>query len=369
MAEESFEDYGSGGDASPFGNQAFRRSINRRSARFRRVRPEKSVAIPNGNGNLSPNDANVESDIEDLTDAMGTMQRRIMRIEEERQAKQEHTEQVKIENTELKLRVNDLENTHHDLTLKFEEMKLHERTKARDDLEKLKKEKSLELAVVTQQNSQQVEELARITKENVKYRHKAEKYKKQMETMQDKIDVFHVKVEDQMEKYQQLNESTTTERERYTKNLSQHTTEKLSLQTHIATLEAETKTLSEKYDNMKKQAVDACTLVKSQDDAKPSEVQSLTDENSKLNQQIEDLNLQLLQQHLAKAKDFQRSGEAEDSFANEIGLMEADELAIKYSELKCQHQQLQEYLDTLLTTILERDPSLLEKRHEKIEGN
>jgi hypothetical protein len=31
----------------------------------------------------------------------------------------------------------------------------------------------------------------------------------------------------------------------------------------------------------------------------------------------------------AKAKDFQRSGEAEDSFANEIGLMEADELAIK----------------------------------------
>ena len=32
---------------------------------------------------------------------------------------------------------------------------------------------------------------------------------------------------------------------------------------------------------------------------------------------------------LVKAKDFQRSGEAEDSFANEIGLMEADEIAIK----------------------------------------
>ena len=36
----------------------------------------------------------------------------------------------------------------------------------------------------------------------------------------------------------------------------------------------------------------------------------------------------LIDKH-AKAKDFQRSGEAEDSFANEIGLMEADELAIK----------------------------------------
>ena len=28
----------------------------------------------------------------------------------------------------------------------------------------------------------------------------------------------------------------------------------------------------------------------------------------------------------------------------------------KYAELKSQHQELQEYLDTLLTTILERDP-------------
>ena len=40
----------------------------------------------------------------------------------------------------------------------------------------------------------------------------------------------------------------------------------------------------------------------------------------------------LIDKH-ASAKDFQRSGEAEDSFANEIGLMEADELAIKVALL------------------------------------
>lgn len=364
MAEESFEDYGSGGDSSPFGNPAFRRSINRKSGRFRRPRPDKNsnLVVSNGNGNLSGTDATVESDIEDLTDAMGTMSRRIMRIEEERQAKQEHTEQVKIENTELKLRVNELDNNYHDLQLKFDEMKQTERSKAREDLEKLKKEKNLELELANQTISQQKDEISRITKENDKYRHKAEKYKKQLESLQDKLDAAHVKVEDQMEKYQKLNESTSNERERYTKQLSSHTTEKLQFQTHIAQLEAENKNLHTKYEEMKKQAVDAVTLVKNQDDAKPSEVQNLQDENDKLTQQIEDLNLQLLQQHISKAKDFQRSGEAEDSFANEIGLMEADELAIKYSELKCQHQQLQEYLDTLLTTILERDPSILEQQ-------
>ena len=143
--------------------------------------------------------------------------------------------------------------------------------------------------------------------------------------MQDKLDAAHVKVEDQMEKYQKLNESTSNERERYTKQLSSHTTEKLQFQapffknqdstfeinifekpekTHIAQLEAENKQLQTKYEEMKKQAVDAVTLVKTQDEAKPSEVQNLQDENDKLTQQIEDLNLQLLQQHIAKDNKF-----------------------------------------------------------------
>ena len=65
-------------------------------------------------------------------------------------AKQEHTEQVKIENTELKLRVNELDNNYHDLQLQFDEMKASERAKARDDLEKLKKEKNLELELANQ---------------------------------------------------------------------------------------------------------------------------------------------------------------------------------------------------------------------------
>ena len=43
------------------------------------------------------------------------------------QAKAEHTEQVKIENTELRLRVNDLETQLHDIQLKYQETKSRER--------------------------------------------------------------------------------------------------------------------------------------------------------------------------------------------------------------------------------------------------
>ena len=43
------------------------------------------------------------------------------------QAKAEHTEQIKIENTELRLRVNELEAQLHDLQLKYDETKQRER--------------------------------------------------------------------------------------------------------------------------------------------------------------------------------------------------------------------------------------------------
>jgi len=78
---------------------------------------------------------------------------------------------------------------------------------------------------------------------------------------------------------------------------------------------------------MKKQAHEAMKLIKKQDKVEDSELNDLRSENTRLAQQVEDLNLQLLQQHIAKAQDFQKSDN--DSFANEVGMMEVDELAIK----------------------------------------
>merc|ERR1711990_385678 len=77
----------------------------------------------------------VESDIDELSDQMNEMTRRMLRIEEERQAKAEHTEQVKIENTELRLRVNDLETQLHDIQLKYEETKSRERQRAKEQID------------------------------------------------------------------------------------------------------------------------------------------------------------------------------------------------------------------------------------------
>jgi hypothetical protein len=51
------------------------------------------------------------------------------------------------------MRLNELETNYHDLQLKFDEMRTKERSKAKEDIEKLSKEKGLELEVQKQQLS------------------------------------------------------------------------------------------------------------------------------------------------------------------------------------------------------------------------
>lgn len=377
MAEEAFEDYGSGGD-SPFGPSTFRRSINRKSGRFgrrsmrRAERPEIKIntsdmnnnSQSNQNGNdLMANEAivHVESDIDELSDQMNEMTRRMLRIEEERQAKSEHTEQVKIENTELRMRVNELEAQLHDLTLKYDETKQRERQRAKEQIEKIDREKKLQLEVATNQLKQTQEELTRHEKDNEKLRQKTDKYKKQIEQYNDKLEDSQNRIVEQIEKYQALNEKTSAEREQLGQQLNESTQIRGELQIHVNQLEQQYKELAAKYKEMKKSASDAMQLVKKQETTGNSEISDLREENEKLTQQIEDLNLQLLQQHIAKSKDFQKNPE-EESLASEIGMLEVDEITMKYATLKIERQQLQEYLDTLLANILERDPSLLEKR-------
>jgi len=377
MAEEAFEDYGSGGD-SPFGPSTFRRSINRKSGRFARrsmrraERPEIKISSSNDMNNngagasangtdTTANEAigHVESDIDELSDQMNEMTRRMLRIEEERQAKSEHTEQVKIENTELRMRVNELEAQLHDVTLKYDETKQRERQRAKEQIEKIEREKKLQLEMATNQLTQTQEELTRHERDNEKLRLKTDKYKKQIEQYNDKLEDTQNRIVEQIEKYQLLNEKTSAERESLSQQLAESTQIRGELQIHVNQLEQQYKELAAKYKEMKKSASEAMQLVKKQETTGSSEMTDLREENEKLTQQIEDLNLQLLQQHIAKSKDFQKNPE-EESLASEIGMLEVDQITMKYATLKIERQQLQEYLDTLLANILERDPSLLE---------
>merc|ERR1712141_790796 len=138
--------------------------------------------------------------------------------------------------------------------------------------------------------------MGRLRAENDKYRSKSEKYKKQLETANEKLEENQNRICDQVEKFQALIEKTTNERENMTQQSSEANQMRSELQIHVQQQDQAYKELTAKYKEMKRSASDAMNLVKKQETNGNTELDELN-ENDKLAQQVEDLNLQLLQQH------------------------------------------------------------------------
>ena len=86
--------------------------------------------------------------------------------------------------------------------------------------------------------------------------------------------------------------------------------------------------MAAKPEETKKSASESMKLVKKQETTDNSEMSDLREQNEKLIQQIEDLNLQLIQQHIAKSKGFQKNPD-EESLASEIEILEAEDSNLK----------------------------------------
>ena len=91
-------------------------------------------------------------------------------------------------------------------------------------------------------------------------------------------------------------------------------------------------------------------------------MQSLQVENQCLSDQIEDLNLQLLNQHVSRARALSDQRTMDTSLADEFFEATKDQLEEKYKKLSQNHQDLRDYLENILENIMERDPTLLEIR-------
>ena len=80
-------------------------------------------------------------------------------------------------------------------------------------------------------------------------------------------------------------------------------------------------------------------------------------ENERLQEMVEDLNLQLLNQHVARARALSEQKEIDESLCEEEPIEVVQE---KYRKLQDTHQDLRMYLERILDNIMERDPTLLE---------
>ena len=87
---------------------------------------------------------------------------------------------------------------------------------------------------------------------------------------------------------------------------------------------------------------------------------ALQDENKRLNELVEDLNVQLLNQHVSRARALSDPHKMETSFADEFEEATKDQVEQKFRKLESTHNDLRMYLEKILANIMERDPTLLE---------
>lgn len=90
------------------------------------------------------------------------------------------------------------------------------------------------------------------------------------------------------------------------------------------------------------------------------EVNMLQDENQRLNDLVEDLNVQLLNQHVVRARALSGAGQMCSTFADEVDEATKDQIEEKYRKLQSTHNELRMYLERILANIMDRDPTLLE---------
>ncbi|XP_064624961.1 rab11 family-interacting protein 4-like isoform X2 [Lineus longissimus] len=91
-----------------------------------------------------------------------------------------------------------------------------------------------------------------------------------------------------------------------------------------------------------------------------TQIKSLKTENTCLREESDELQAQLLHNTIEEGKGLLHRNISGKSFADEIGEMSKEKLAEKLTEQQEVNQQLRAYVDRILLTILQKNPSLLE---------
>jgi len=296
------------------------------------------------------------SDTEDYNGNESNMQlmQRVQELEETQQMLRNQLEQSRQDTFKLRQQVHELDEglreaeTERDLALRNSAQHHH------DDYIRLEREKKLQEDDWRTNRTELESERDELKTELFKLRHKYDKQNAELSELTQKVDEHQQRAVLQLEKYQQLTEQSGNERE-----YMQHQT-KLAHEINIDQMQ-QIEELKGHNSLMSERIVELSTLepIVAQTDTPfgDDDTSLLREENDRLNEMIEDLNLQLLNQHVSRARALSEQREIDNELIDEEPV---EVVQGKYKKLQDTHQDLRMYLERILDNIMERDPTLLE---------
>ncbi|XP_054866206.1 rab11 family-interacting protein 4B isoform X4 [Amphiprion ocellaris] len=323
----------------------------------------------------------------DINEKVSSLEKKVAELENEILINGDLKSKLKQENTQLVHRVNELEELLKDQETRAEQNLQMELRRHREAYSKMERDKNTQIELLTNRVKQLEEENSDMTFNMCRLKSQTEKLDEEKQRMTDKLEDTSLRLKDEMDLYRKMMDKLRQNRQQFQKEKEamQELIEDLRRELEhlqLYKLEAERPGRSRSSSsgladfNSRTREVELEHEVKRlkqrfmSQDFLPPEIQHLVlsgawlrpglMENQKLREQNDELNGQILSLSLYEAKNLFATQTKAQSLAAEIDNASRDQLMEALKEQEEINLRLRQYMDKIILSILDHNPSILE---------
>ncbi|XP_067315583.1 rab11 family-interacting protein 4B isoform X2 [Pseudorasbora parva] len=296
----------------------------------------------------------------DITEKVSYLDKKVTELENEILMNGDVKSKLKQENIQLVHRIHELEEQLKDQETRAESMMEEELRRHREAYSRLEKDKNTQIELLTNRVHQLEEENGEMALNMNRLKSQTEKLDEERQRMTDKLEDTSLRLKDEMDLYKKMMDKLRQNRNEFQK-------ERDTMQELIEDLRRELEHLqvykleAERMGRVRRSSISLSEYSnRTRESELEQEVKRLKQENQKLREQNEDLNGQLLSLSLHEAKNLFATQTKAQSLAMEIDHASRDQLMEALKEQEDINFRLRQYMDKIILSILDHNPSILE---------
>ncbi|XP_019643222.1 PREDICTED: rab11 family-interacting protein 4B-like isoform X2 [Branchiostoma belcheri] len=291
---------------------------------------------------------------DELANKVHKLQSQVSELEEDHLYKNEQEVRLRNENAALQERINLLEEQLRDVEVKAQENLEEERRQHREAMAKQERDLRDDIDLLTNRTTMLEEENSRLKEDIPRYKSTIERLKEDQTVLREQLEETNQLREETTQEHRDLEQRARGERQQY---------EEERLANHMLIEE-----MNKELEDLRRYKVDNERLTKSRSPSfldMPSrynelerEIRKLKEENRGLREANDDLNVQLLNHSFQEGKNLINGPSS--SLASELESASKDEVVEALREQQEMNARMSEYIDRILTNVLEHNPGILE---------
>ncbi|XP_069604817.1 rab11 family-interacting protein 4 isoform X1 [Ranitomeya imitator] len=305
----------------------------------------------------------IDSCENDITEKVSFLEKKVTELENDNQTSGDVKSKLRLENTQLVLRVHELEEMLKDQETRSEQILDDELKRHRDTYNRLEKEKSVEMELLNARVQELEEENDDLLTTITRLKSHSERMDEERQRMSDKLEDTSLRLKDEMDLYKKMMDKLRQNRQKFQQ-------EREATQELIEDLRKELEHLQiyrldcERAGRGRTSSTGLYEFnAKTRETELEQEIRRLKQDNQKLRDQNDDLNGQILSLSLYEAKNLLSTQTKAQSLAAEIDSASKDELMEALKEQEEINLRLRQYMDKIILAILDHNPSILEIKY------